>query len=164
MDTRETADEPANSPPARVRSGAYAKSPSALRIRADRVRYLVRRYEATNPHLTEADRPVLRWLCELDIIGAAMFAAVLEVSVVTSADGGKDVQARRLVSDHRANRQTATQIANALGITPSSRKAVLGDKTGPIDVAEFFANEIDEERAEERKKAKRAAKEGKDDE
>ncbi len=144
-----------------VRTGAYARSKTALKIRADKTRRLMRKLRDVCPWLKESDLPVLRAYCELEVIGASLFAGVMEAGAITSA-GKSDVAARRLVEDHRKNRLAAARLASDLGLTPLARRAIESGSRGAVfDLAGAFAAEDVAERAiavaEERQKERDAS-------
>jgi hypothetical protein len=81
-------------PPART--GLYATSADAMRIRAQRVRRLVRKMRAVMPWIEESDLPACRAWAEMEILSAMAFAE-LHLNRVTNAEG----EPRRLLTDFR---------------------------------------------------------------
>ncbi len=107
-----------------VRSSAYARSSDVLRLRYRRVRRLVAKARAAMPWLDESDVPVLRSWCELEIIGAGLFAD-LTAAGITNGEG----EPRRAVDDLRRLRQTQLGFARELGMTPRARAELSVDSS-----------------------------------
>lgn len=110
-----------------ARTGLYARSPSALQVRAERVRRLVVRMRKTMPWLEPSDTPAARAWAELEILGAHAFAE-LEKNGLLNANGDP----RRLFTDLLRLRQVQVTYARELGMTPAARVAL---KAHAADVA-----------------------------
>jgi hypothetical protein len=129
----------------RVRTGAYDRSKTALTIRRDKTQRLARRIRLLCPWIEDSDVPALRAYCELEIVGAALFAGIVQVGAITRVDDGRDAGARRLVEDHRKNRLAASALAKELGLTPAARMAIKANGTrAAFDLASAMARANDE--------------------
>lgn len=133
----------------KARTGLYARSDSALRIRAERVRRIVANMRRAMPWLTPADTPAMKGWAELEVLSATVFAWLLRLNVLT--DKGEP---RRLLSEHRQLKLAQLQYETALGMTPLSRATLkLNTTRAAFDLpAEMIANvnEVGESRKRER--------------
>jgi hypothetical protein len=102
--------------PAQASTGIYAKSESALRLRADRVRRIVARMRKEMPWLTPADTPAMKGWAELEILSATVFAWLTRLNVLNSQG-----EPRRLLSEHRALKLAQLAYERELGMTPLAR-------------------------------------------
>jgi hypothetical protein len=101
-----------------IKHGAYINSPDALRVQGGRVARLVRMMRQAMPWLKEQDSPTCRAWAELEVIGSALFAAIMQGGAIHTADG--DVFARRVVNDHRQNRLAKLTLERELGYRPAN--------------------------------------------
>jgi terminase small subunit-like protein len=144
------------SPRPYAQTGAYARSQSALEIRSRKVARLMRRLRVVAPWIEPSDEPTARAYCELEIMGAQIFAALGKMgdSVVHTTADGKDLDVRRLVDAHRQMKLAQLAYGRELGLTPASRMAIKATRTHtPFDLpAEMIANvnEVGESRRRER--------------
>ena|ERR1035437_563712 len=105
-----------DSVPAQAQTGLYAKSESALRLRADRVRRIVARMRKEMPWLTPADTPAMKGWAELEILSATVFAWLTRLNVINGQG-----EPRRLLSEHRALKLAQLAYERELGMTPLAR-------------------------------------------
>jgi hypothetical protein len=135
--------------PRQGQTGLYAKSDSALRIRAERVRRIVANMRKVCPWLTAADTPAMRGWAELEVLSATVFAWLLRLNVLTA--GGEP---RRLLDQHRQLKIAQLSYEVQLGMTPLSRATLkLNTTRAAFDLpAEMIAsvNEVGESRKRER--------------
>ena len=68
--------------PAQARTGLYAKSESALRLRTNRVRRIVARMRKEMPWLTPTDTLAMKGWAELEIMSATLFAWLTRLNVL----------------------------------------------------------------------------------
>jgi hypothetical protein len=118
----------------------YSRSPSALKIRARKVRRLVERLRQTMPWLEPSDIPACRAWAELEILSAGVFAA-LTTDGFTNNEG----EPRRLLSEFRQLRQAQLAYERELGMTPAARMALKANGTrAALDLAAALANRSNE--------------------
>jgi hypothetical protein len=120
--------------------GAYAKSPTAMQIRAHKVQRLVMKMRNALPYLTEADIPACRAWAEMELISVSLFAAIMSAGAVRDADG--DVFARRVVDDHRKVKLAQLAFERELGMTPMARaqlRATDRGNPGGMDLVAMMA-------------------------
>lgn len=118
------------------RTGLYARSSSALAIRARKVRRLVERLRVTMPWLEPSDLPACRAWAELEVLSASAFAA-LTTDGLTNAEG----EPRRLLSEFRQLRQAQLAYERELGMTPAARTNIRASSThAALDLAQALAN------------------------
>jgi len=72
------------------------------------------------PYLTEQDVPCCRGWAEAELIGAALFAAIMKDGATFKTEGG-DIAARRVVNDWRAMKLLQLAYERELGLTPAAR-------------------------------------------
>jgi phage terminase small subunit len=134
--------------PAPVTHGYYARSHGALEIRARKVARLMRRLRIVAPWLEPSDESTAKAYCELEIMGAQIFAALSKMgdAIVRTSKDGRDLEVRRLVDSHRQMKMTQLAYARELGLTPLSRMALraTGTRTA-LDLAGQMARVDDEE-------------------
>jgi phage terminase small subunit len=137
--------------PAPLAHGLYARSHGALEIRARKVARLMRRLRIVAPWLEPSDESTARAYCELEIMGAQIFAALSKMgdAVVRTSKDGKDLEVRRLVDSHRQMKMTQLAYARELGLTPLSRMALRATGTqAALDLAGQMARaDSDDEEA-----------------
>ncbi len=151
-------DEQSTVPAKQSKHGLYVRAQPGLRLRDERVRRLKRKLYVVAPWLTEADDPMCRRFCELQVLIEQVYAFIRAGSVVNSSG-----EVKTAVDAHRRLTLAQVHIATALGLTPASRVQLnLGSRDVEYVSAEVIANveAIGESRAAER--AQRA-KEIKDD-
>ena len=80
------------------------------------------------PWLEPSDESTARAYCELEILSAAIFAAMttpgeggVTLGVMKRTPDGKDLEVRRLVDAHRQMKQAQLAYARELGLTPLAR-------------------------------------------
>lgn len=106
-----------------IKTGVYATSPDALKLRYRKVRRLVRKMKAAMPWLDPADEPAARAWAEMEILAAGMFVELTANGVLTAAG-----EPRRLLSEYRQIRQAQLGFWRELGGTPVARMALqVGD-------------------------------------
>jgi phage terminase small subunit len=136
--------------------GLYARSPGALEIRGRKVARLMRRLRVVAPWIEPSDESTARAYCELEIMGAQIFAALSKMgdAVVRTSKDGKDLEVRKLVDAHRTMKLAQLAYARELGLTPASRLMIKANGTlAAFDLpAEMIANvnEVGENRRRER--------------
>jgi phage terminase small subunit len=136
--------------------GLYARSPGALEIRGRKVARLMRRLRVVAPWIEPSDESTARAYCELEIMGAQIFAALSKMgdAVVRTSKDGKDLEVRKLVDSHRTMKLAQLAYARELGLTPAARMAIKATVAHtPFDLpAEMIANvnEVGESRRRER--------------
>ena len=106
--------------------GLYARSPGALEIRGRKVARLMRRLRVVAPWLEPSDESTARAYCELEIMGAQIFAALSKMgdAIVRTSKDGKDLEVRKLVDSHRTMKLAQLAYARELGLTPASRMMI----------------------------------------
>jgi Phage terminase, small subunit len=106
--------------------GLYARSPGALEIRGRKVARLMRRLRVVAPWIEPSDESTARAYCELEIMGAQIFAALSKMgdAVVRNSKDGKDLEVRKLVDSHRTMKLAQLAYARELGLTPAARMAI----------------------------------------
>jgi hypothetical protein len=102
-----------------LKTGVYAKTSDALRLRNRRVRYLMRRAKQVMPWLSPSDEATLRAWCEMEFLCAAMW-----VDLVTDGHLTESGHTRRLITEYRLMR--ATQRTYARAQSPGSHDAARG--------------------------------------
>ena len=118
------------------RTGIYARSPSALVVRARKVRRLVERLRRTMPWLEESDLPACRAWAELEILSASVFTALTADGLV-NAEG----EPRKLLTEFRQLRQSQLAYERELGMTPAARMAIKANGTrAAFDLAGTMAS------------------------
>jgi hypothetical protein len=121
--------------PAHAPTGLYARSESALRIRAERVRRIVNRMRKTMPWLSDADIPACRGWAELEILSATCFAWLTRMNVLNP-----EGEPRRLLSEFRQLRQAQLSYERELAMTPLARASLKSAATSSaIDLAAQLA-------------------------
>lgn len=104
------------------------------------MRRLVARMYQGMAWLTESDKPAARAWAELEVIGAACFADMMERGVA-----GEDGTPRRMLGDWRLLKQTQLSYEAALGMTPASRATLRVDVLqGDAMALQKWANEASE--------------------
>jgi len=103
----------------RVDAWFYGRSARAMKLRSRRVRPLVKRTLDRCPWITQSDITTLRAWADLEILGAACMAELLETGVL---DGKK--QPKSLIDQLRRIRSTQLQYARELGLSPAARMAI----------------------------------------
>jgi hypothetical protein len=145
--------------PRHGQTGLYAKSDSALRIRAERVRRIVANMRKACPWLTPADAPAMKGWAELEVLSATVFAWLLKLNVLTGAG-----EPRRLLDQHRQLKLAQLSYEVQLGMTPLSRAALKLSTTGAaFDISpEMIANvnEVGASRRREREAKEQAGGDG----
>jgi hypothetical protein len=122
--------------------GAYAKSPTAMQVRSRKVGRLVRSMRVRMPYLTEQDIPCCRGWAEAELIGAALFAAIMKGGAIHTKDG--DIAARRVVDDWRKIKMLQLSYERELLMTPAVR-ATLSPNTKPqFDLVAVLAQPVPE--------------------
>ena len=109
----------------RTRTGAYARSRSALEARATKLKRLVAQLRRTMPWFERSDDVALKSLAEIEHVSSLCFMELLRVGVL-----GKDDSGRRLLSDYRLLKATELAYLNALGATPEGRLLQRSHATG----------------------------------
>jgi len=106
--------------------GLYARSPGALEVRGRKVARLMRRLRVVAPWIEPSDESTARAYCELEIMGAQIFAALskMDDAVVRTSKDGKDLEVRKLVDSHRTMKLAQLAYARELGLTPAARMAI----------------------------------------
>src|SRR5258708_4824509 len=106
--------------------GAYARSPGALEIRGRKVARLMRRLRVVAPWIEPSDESTARAYCELEIVGAQIFAAVSKMgeAIIRTTPDGQDLDVRKLVDAHRRNKLAQLAYARELGLTPAARMMI----------------------------------------
>ena len=141
--------KPGRTPARQGQTGLYAKSDSALRIRAERVRRIVANMSKVCPWLTAADTPAMRGWAELEVLSATVFAWLLKLNVLNGQG-----EPRKLLDQHRQMKLAQLSYETALGLTPLSRAQLkLNTTRAAFDLpAEMIANvnEVGESRRRER--------------
>jgi phage terminase small subunit len=111
----------------------------------------MRRLRVVAPWIEPSDESTARAYCELEIMGAQIFAALSKMgdSVVRTTTDGKDLDVRRLVDAHRQNKLAQLAFARELGLTPAARMAIKATGThAAIDLAGQMARvDSDDEEA-----------------
>lgn len=92
---------------AAVKHGLYVRAPSGLKLRSRRVRRLAAKVWQTLPWLQPSDDPGVKGWCELELVTATMFPAVLD------GTGDADLWRRLMLAKLAYERE--------LGMTPASR-------------------------------------------
>jgi hypothetical protein len=124
--------------PAHASTSLYAKSESALRIRAERVRRIVNRVRREMPWLADSDVPALKSWAELEILSATTFAWLTKMNVINS-----EGEPRRLLAEHRQMKLAALAYAKELGLTPLTRAALKANvSAAAIDLAETVSSRV----------------------
>jgi len=103
------------------KTGLYAVK-TGTQLRTRRVRRLVARMYQEMPWLVGSDKPAARAWAELEIIGAACFADMVERGIANP-----DGTPRKMLGDWRLLKQTALAYERELGMTPSSRATLRVD-------------------------------------
>ncbi len=119
-----------------------------MEIRARKVARLMRRLRAVAPWLEPSDEAACRAYCELDYVGAVIFAAMAktgEDGVLRTGTTG-DLEVRKLVEAHRTNRLAQLAYAKELGLTSASRIAIraTSDRIHTDLAARMVADDDDE--------------------
>jgi phage terminase small subunit len=122
--------------------GLYAKSSTALAIRGRKVARLVRRLRIVAPWIEAPDIPAAKAYCELELLGAQVFTALMQAGIINS-----ESEPRRLLDAHRQIRQAQLAYARELGLTPAARRAVVGSGKRTLDLAAEFVRESDDDAA-----------------
>ncbi len=151
-------DENPTVPAKQSKHGLYVRAQRGLQLRDAKVARLKRKLYVIAPWLTEADDPMARRFCELQVLVEQVYAFVRAGAVVNGVG-----EVKTAVDAHRRLTLAQVHIARELGLTPASRTALnLGSRDVGFITAEVIANveAIGESRAAER--AQRA-KETKDD-
>jgi hypothetical protein len=102
-----------------------------LQIRARKVSRLVNRMRELLPYLTEQDVPCCRGWAEVELIGAALFAAIMKDGAIHTTDG--DIAARRVVNDWRQIKMLQLAYERELGLTPAARATLRAATKGESD-------------------------------
>ena len=99
---------------------ALTHGPGALEIRGRKVARLMRRLRVVAPWIEPSDESTARAYCELEIMGAQIFAALSKMgdAVVRTSKDGKDLEVRKLVDAHRTMKLAQLAYARELGLTP----------------------------------------------
>jgi hypothetical protein len=114
------------------RTGLYAKSTKALRLRDNVIRWHMRKLRELCPWLLRSDSYLVRRFCELEFLASRAYQA-LRVSELTNKDG----QSKRLLDDYRKLVQVQASLAMQLGLSPAARRMIKEDPTNPaIDITE----------------------------
>jgi hypothetical protein len=135
--------------------GAYARSPGTLEIRGRKVARLMRRLRVVAPWLEPSDEST-RAYCELEIVGAQIFAAVAKMggAIMRTTPDGQDLDVRKLVDAHRRNKLAQLAYAREFGLTPAARMMIRANGTHtPFDLPSAMIDgviEVGESRARER--------------
>jgi hypothetical protein len=102
-----------------------------------------RRLRVVAPWLEDSDELTMKAYCQLVIEGAAIFAASKTMPITKTTSDGRDLEVRRLFDQHRQNLLAQLRYAEALGLTPATRKQ-LQTRGERSDLAAQFANLDDE--------------------
>ncbi len=126
--------------PARAATGLYARSESALRIRAERVRRLVARMRKEMPWIQASDLPAMKGWAELEILSATCFAWLTKMNVINGQG-----EPRRLLSEHRQLKLAQLAFEKELGMTPAARMAIKANQTNAaLDIVGAIARDTGE--------------------
>jgi len=126
-----------------ARTSLYARSTSALQIRARKVGRYVRRLRTVMPWLEASDIPAAKAWAELEILGARLFAELTK-----TPDGFMNAKGepRRLLSEFRQLRQAQLSFERELGMTPLARMQLKASGTrAALDLAAAMAKAEDAE-------------------
>ena|SRR2546425_316892 len=121
---------------AAVKHGLYLRSQTGLQLRSRRVRRLAAKVRAALPWLQPSDEPAVRGWCELEIITARLFRAVLE----KGEPGAMDLYRRMKTLQLAYERE--------LGMTPASRAELGLTVTKQVQSARDIIAEYDQRRQE----------------
>jgi hypothetical protein len=106
--------------------------------------------------LEPSDESTARAYCELEIMGAQIFAPLSKMgdAVVRTSKDGKDLEVRKLVDSHRTMKLAQLAYARELGLTPASRMMIkaTGNRVA-LDLPSAMIDsviEVGESRARER--------------
>ncbi len=159
-----TEDKAVSSPRAYARTGAYARSPSALEVRGRKVARLMRRLRVVAPWLEPSDESTARAYCELEILSASIFAKLVTTGTTKLTADGKDLEVRRLVDAHRQMKIAMLGHARELGLTPLARAAlkVAGSRSA-FDLPSAMIESVEAIGASRAADRAQAAQEGKND-
>jgi len=131
-----------------TKTGLHVRARAGLQLRDERVRRLKRKLYVLAPWLTEADDPMARRFCELQVLIEQVYAWIRATGVVSEAG-----EVKGPVDAHRRLTLAQAQIANALGLTPASRTQLKLSSRGVFDLPSAMieqVTEIGESRAAER--------------
>jgi len=103
---------------------------TGTQLRTRRVRRLVARMYEGMPWLQESDKPAARAWAELEVIGAACFADMMQRGVANEQG-----EPRKLLGDWRLLKQAQLAYERELGMTPSSRATLRVDVLQGDDLA-----------------------------
>jgi hypothetical protein len=118
-----------------------------MQVRARKVGRLVRRMRDTMPWLREQDVPCCRGWAEAELIGAALFAAIMKGGAIHTKDG--DIAARRVVNDWRQIKLLQLAYERELMMTPAIRATLKIDSSGEmVDIVAALAAQEPAEDAE----------------
>jgi hypothetical protein len=85
---------------------------------------LIRRLRVLAPWLDPPDESTARAYCELEIVGAQIFAAVSKMggALVRTTPDGQDLDVRKLVDAHRRNKLRNSHTLANWGVAPRERE------------------------------------------
>jgi len=123
------------------RTGVYARSPKATRLRDNQVRFYVRKLRSQCPWLQKQDSFLVIQFCRLQLLSDRVYSALRESELIN----GKG-ESKRLLQDFRRLALGCAQIAAQLGLSPASRMAIKASSTNAaLDlVGQFAADEARE--------------------
>jgi len=136
---------PKNLPAKYAKSGIYARSPKARRLRDNQVNYYMRKMRGLCPWLERSDIHVMRRFAELELLASAAYAQ-LRARPVADDEG----RSRRLLDDYRRLVALQVVVARELGLSPAARQAIRASSTSaPLDlVGQLAANQQSESKPE----------------
>jgi phage terminase small subunit len=100
----------------------YSRSARAVKLRSRRVRPMVKRIRDACPWIENSDLPTLRGYCDLELIGAALMADILENGVL------QEGVPRPIIDAVMRVRRTQLGYASALGLSPAARQSITGER------------------------------------
>ena len=119
-------------------SSVPAKRVSPFEVRRRRIGHIIRRLRVVAPWLELSDLATSRAWCELEVIGAELFAKILERGV----ENGDEVRA--IVDAHGRVRQRQLAYARQLGLTVAARKALRASGKPAFDIIAEIAKGDDD--------------------
>jgi len=140
-----------NLPATNAKTGIYARSPKARKLRDAQTRYVMRKVRMLCPVIKPEDIWMLRRFAELEYLASRCYAALRDSEIVNGRG-----ESKRLLTDYRRLVQTQHSLANSLGLSPAARMAIkVGGLPEDDIVAAFARDEMAERKQIESKRGKK---------
>ena|SRR5438876_9378890 len=117
-----------------IRTGLYVRAASGQRLRDRKVGRLVHKLQVVMPWLATADEPACRAWAQLEVLSTLAFAELRKNGIMNGR--GEPV---RMLDEYRKLRAAQLRYEYALGMTPASRKELLGALEQRDAVSNFHA-------------------------